>query len=120
MQGELYTTQPFGTHGDQEMDYDKLLSERAEYFTFNGAVGALTRSHPLRARVGETVRIFFGVGGPNATSSFHVIGEIFDHVYQGGGLGAPALTGVQTVSVPPPAGRRWPISKSIAPGATCL
>jgi nitrite reductase (NO-forming) len=101
MQGELYTTQPFGTHGDQEMDYDKLLSERAEYFTFNGAVGALTRSHPLRARVGETVRIFFGVGGPNATSSFHVIGAIFDHVYQGGGLGAPALTGVQTVSVPP-------------------
>jgi nitrite reductase (NO-forming) len=101
MQGELYTTQPFGTHGDQEMDYDKLLSERAEYFTFNGAVGALTRSHPLRARVGETVRIFVGVGGPNATSSFHVIGAIFDHVYQGGGLGAPALTGVQTVSVPP-------------------
>lgn len=101
MQGELYTTQPFGTQGDLEMDYQKLISERPEYFLFNGAVGALTRSHPLRANIGETVRIFFGVGGPNATSSFHVIGEIFDHVYQGASFGAPPLTGVQTVSVPP-------------------
>jgi nitrite reductase (NO-forming) len=101
MQGELYTAQPFGTHGDQEMDYDKLTQERAEYFLFNGAVGALTKTHPLRARAGETVRIFFGVGGPNYTSSFHVIGEIFDRVYQGGSLTAPPVTGVQTVTVGP-------------------
>jgi nitrite reductase (NO-forming) len=101
MQGELYTARPFGTQGEQEMDYEKLISERPEYFLFNGAVGALTKSHPLRARVGETARIFFGVGGPNFTSSFHVIGEIFDHVYEGASLGALPLTGVQTVSVPP-------------------
>ena len=101
MQGELYTAQPFGTQGDQEMDYEKLISERPEYFLFNGSVGALTKAHPLRARPGETVRIFFGVGGPNFTSSFHVIGEIFDHVYEGGSLGSPPLTGVQTISVPP-------------------
>jgi nitrite reductase (NO-forming) len=101
MQGELYTTQPFGTPGVQEMDYEKLVSERPEYFLFNGSVGALTRTHPLYASPGETVRIFFGVGGPNSTSSFHVIGEIFDHVYQGASLGAPPLTGVQTVTVPP-------------------
>jgi nitrite reductase (NO-forming) len=101
MQGELYTAKPFGAQGEQEMDYEKLISERPEYFLFNGAVGALTRAHPLRARVGETVRIFFGVGGPNFTSSFHVIGEIFDHVYEGASLGAQPLTGVQTVSVSP-------------------
>jgi nitrite reductase (NO-forming) len=101
MQGELYTAQPFGTQGDQEMDYEKLISERPEYFLFNGSVGALTKAHPLRARFGETVRIFFGVGGPNFTSSFHVIGEIFDRVYEGATLGAPPLSGVQTVSVPP-------------------
>jgi nitrite reductase (NO-forming) len=101
MQGELYTARPFGAQGEQEMDYEKLISERPEYFLFNGAVGALTKSHPLRAGVGETVRIFFGVGGPNFTSSFHVIGEIFDHVYEGASLGALPLTGVQTVSVPP-------------------
>lgn len=101
MQGELYTARPFGTQGDQEMDYVKLVSERPEYFLFNGSVGALTKAHPLRARSGETVRIFFGVGGPNFTSSFHVIGEIFDRAYQGASLGTAPLTGVQTVSVPP-------------------
>jgi nitrite reductase (NO-forming) len=83
------------------MDCDKLTQERAEYFVFNGAVGALTKTHPLRARAGETVRIFFGVGGPNYTSSFHVIGEIFDRVCQGASLTAPPLTGVQTVTVGP-------------------
>jgi nitrite reductase (NO-forming) len=101
MQGELYTAQPFGTQGAQEMDWEKLISERPEYFLFNGAVGALTKAHPLRAQPGETVRIFFGVGGPNFTSSFHMIGEIFDHVYEGASIGSPPLTGVQTVSVPP-------------------
>ena len=101
MQGEIYTAQPFGAQGNQEMDYEKLISERPEYFIFNGAVGALTKTHPLRSSVGETVRIYFGVGGPNFTSSFHVIGEIFDHVYQSGGLSSPPLAGVQTVTVPP-------------------
>ncbi|MGQ4274100.1 copper-containing nitrite reductase [Terrihabitans sp. B22-R8] len=101
MQGELYTAQPFGTRGEQEMDYEKLISEKAEYFTFNGAVGALTKAHPLRANVGETVRIFFGVGGPNYTSSFHVIGEIFDRVYQSASLTSPPINGVQTVTVAP-------------------
>ena len=49
MQGELYTVQPFGTQGNQEMDYEKLISERPEYFLFNGSAGALMRAHPLRA-----------------------------------------------------------------------
>jgi len=101
MQGELYTVEPFGTQGEMEMDYDKLISENPEYFLFNGAVGSLTKTHPLYASVGETVRIFFGVGGPNFTSSFHVIGEIFDSVYSMGSVMSPPLQGVQTVTVPP-------------------
>jgi nitrite reductase (NO-forming) len=100
MQGELYTQRPFGQHGPQEFSLEKLLAERAEYLVFNGAVGALTQAHPLEARVGETVRLFFGVGGPNYTSSFHVIGEIFDRVYQHAALSAPPLTDVQTTLVP--------------------
>ncbi len=101
MQGELYTVESFGTQGDMEMDYDKLISENPEYFLFNGAVGALTEQHPLYASVGESVRIYFGVGGPNFTSSFHVIGEIFDNVYTFGSITSPPITNVQTVSVPP-------------------
>ncbi|WP_157188177.1 copper-containing nitrite reductase [Nitratireductor pacificus] len=101
MQGELYTVEPFGTQGEMEMDYDKLISERPEYFLFNGAVGSLTKTHPLYANAGETVRIYFGVGGPNFTSSFHVIGEIFDSVYSMGSVLSPPVQGVQTVTVAP-------------------
>jgi nitrite reductase (NO-forming) len=100
MQGEIYTEAPFGQHGSQEFSVDKLLNERPEYFVFNGSVGALSKLHPLKAKVGETVRIFFGVGGPNYTSSFHVIGEIFDRVYNLGGVLSEPLRGLQTVTVP--------------------
>ncbi len=101
MQGEIYTDVPYGQRGSAEFSVEKLLNEHPEYFVFNGSVGALTKLHPLRAKVGDTVRIFFGVGGPNFTSSFHVIGEIFDKVYAFGGLESPPLEGIQTVSVAP-------------------
>jgi nitrite reductase (NO-forming) len=101
MQGEIYTEAAFGQHGSQEFSVEKLLNERPEYFVFNGSVGAISKLHPLHAKVGETVRLFFGVGGPNFTSSFHVIGEIFDKVYNMGSLTNPPLEGIQTVTVPP-------------------
>lgn len=101
MQGEIYTEAAFGQHGSQEFNVEKLLAERPEYFVFNGSVGALSKLHPLQAKVGETIRIFFGVGGPNFTSSFHVIGEMFDRVYNLGGVLSEPLKGIQTVTVPP-------------------
>jgi nitrite reductase (NO-forming) len=102
MQGEIYTAQDYGTKGHLDFSYDKMLDEHAEYFVFNGSAGALTQDeYALRANVGETVRIFFGVGGPNAISSFHVIGEIFDRVYDEGSLTSDPLTDVQTTLVPP-------------------
>jgi len=101
MQGELYTNEAFGSTGQLTENLQALLNEDPEYLVFNGAVGALTEQKPLKANVGETVRIFFGVGGPNFTSSFHVIGEIFDRVYDQASLTSPALTNVQTTLVPP-------------------
>lgn len=100
MQGEVYTQQPFGSKGLLAPSDEKLFDEKPEYFVFNGAVGALTTEQPLHATAGQTVRIFFGVGGPNFTSSFHVIGEIFDRVYNQGSLTSPPLTNVQTTLVP--------------------
>jgi nitrite reductase (NO-forming) len=41
------------------------------------------------------------VGGPNFTSSFHVIGEMFDRVYNLASLTTPPMTDVQTTLVPP-------------------
>jgi nitrite reductase (NO-forming) len=101
MQGEVYTAEAFGSTGHLTENVQALLNEDPEYLVFNGAVGALTEQKPLKANVGETVRIFFGVGGPNFTSSFHVIGEIFDRVYEQASLTSPALTNVQTTTVPP-------------------
>src|SRR5690554_2080135 len=100
MQGELYTSSPHGALGHHQFSIENLLEERAQHFMFNGHMNALTKIHRMEAEVGDTVRIFFGVGGPNATSSFHVIGEIFDKVYQEASLTSPPLTDVQTTLVP--------------------
>jgi copper-containing nitrite reductase len=101
MQGEIYTSGAFGDQGHQMSDTTKLLGEEPEYFVFNGAVNALKDKKPLKANVGDSIRIFFGVGGPNFTSSFHVIGEIFDRVYDQASLTGAPLTDVQTTLVPP-------------------
>jgi nitrite reductase (NO-forming) len=100
MQGEIYTEQAFGTEGELSESLDKLLDEKPEFYVFNGAADALVKK-PLHAKVGETVRIFFGVGGPNKTSSFHVIGEVFDRAYPLASLTSAPMTDVQTITVPP-------------------
>jgi nitrite reductase (NO-forming) len=100
MQGDLYTSHRVGTKGHQAFSHDRAADELPTYYTFNGAVGALTKEHKMTARVGETVRVYFGVGGPNKVSSFHVIGEIFDRVYSEGSTNT-VKHNVQTTLVAP-------------------
>jgi nitrite reductase (NO-forming) len=100
VQGEFYPTGARGTTGLRGLDLEKLLDERPEFVTFNGSADALIGEGALRANVGDTVRIYFGVGGPNLISSFHVIGEIFDLVYDKGSFAAP-MRNVQTTAVLP-------------------
>lgn len=83
VQGEWYTTGAFGEKGHQSFSTEKALAEQPEYFSFNGHVNALTNLFSMTANVGETVRLYFGVGGPNIGSNFHIIGEIFDKVFTG-------------------------------------
>jgi len=99
MQGEFYTSGRFGEEGLQTFDMGKSIDEHPSYVLFNGSVGSLVGDNAITAEVGETVRLFFGVGGPNLTSSFHVIGEIFDTVYPEAGLSLPNKN-VQTTLVP--------------------
>ncbi len=98
MQGDLYLAGNRDEKGLRSISIEKLLDERPDYVVFNGRVGALTGDNALKAKVGETVRVFFGVGGPNLTSSFHVIGEIFDRVYPEGAT--EPIYNVQTTLVP--------------------
>lgn len=99
MQGDIYTQGETGAPGMQQVDMQKMAQEAPDYVVFNGAVGSLTGERALQAEVGDKVRIYFGVGGPNLVSSFHVIGEIFDTVYPEGALGNP-VHNVQTTLVP--------------------
>ncbi|GAB1422717.1 hypothetical protein MASR2M15_29560 [Anaerolineales bacterium] len=79
MQGEICTQQPYGTKGNLTFSHAEMLNENPQYYVFNGAANALTLDeYAPHANVGDTVRIYFGVGGPNKISSFHLIGEIWD------------------------------------------
>jgi len=98
MQSEFYTHGANGAPGLQEFDQAKAVAEQPEYVVFNGSVGALTGDHALHVRTGESVRLFVGNGGPNLSSSFHVIGEVFDNVYTEGGT--LAQHNVQTTGIP--------------------
>lgn len=85
VQGDFYTKGKKGAQGLQPFDMDKAVAEQPEYVVFNGHVGAIAGDNALKAKAGETVRMYVGNGGPNLVSSFHVIGEIFDKVYIEGG-----------------------------------
>ena len=101
MQGEFYTKGKTLAGRLQALDPAKLSAELPEYVVFNGKMGALLGEAAIKAKVGETVRLFVGNGGPNLLSSFHVIGEILDTVYPEGAIGGgtPAKN-VQTTLVP--------------------
>jgi nitrite reductase (NO-forming) len=98
MQGDFYTVGKYREKGLQPFDMQKAIEENATYVLFNGSEGAIAGDAALTAKVGETVRLYVGNGGPNLVSSFHVIGEIFDKVYYEGGT--RFQENVQTTLIP--------------------
>lgn len=98
MQGDFYTVGKYREKGLQPFDMQKAIEENATYVLFNGSEGSLVGDKALKAKVGDTVRLFIGNGGPNLVSSFHVIGEIFDKVFTEGGT--RAQENVQTTLIP--------------------
>jgi len=98
MQGDFYTVGKYREKGTQPFDMQRAIDERPTYVLFNGSEGSLIGDKALRAKVGETLRLFIGNGGPNLVSSFHVIGEIFDKVWFEGGT--RFQENVQTTLIP--------------------
>lgn len=95
VQSEFYLQDKPGADGVYEIDMDKVEKKQPTYVTFNGRVNRhLTEG--LKARPGERVRIFFLNAGPDDTSSFHVIGTIFDKVWLDGNP-ANQFRGLQTI-----------------------
>ncbi len=99
MQSEFYTENEVGEEGLQSFSSAKGQAETPEYIVFNGHTESLTGEGALKANVGERVRLYVGNIGPNKTSSFHVIGEIFDAVYREGSVSNPDKD-VQTTLIP--------------------
>jgi len=98
MQGDFYTAGKYREKGQQPFDMEKAIAEQPTYVLFNGAEGSLTGDRAMTAKVGESVRLYVGNGGPNLVSSFHVIGAIFDQVrYEGG---SNIQKNVQTTLIP--------------------
>ncbi len=100
MQGDFYTKGGTGEKGLQAFSIEKLRDERPTYVVFNGQFAALTGKNSLKAKVGDTVRLFVGNGGPNLFSSFHIIGAIFDKTYVEGSITTEPLRGLQTTLIP--------------------
>jgi nitrite reductase (NO-forming) len=98
MQGDIYLKGDPAQSGVHEAAVDKMVEEHPDFVVFNGSAGSLAKERALKAKVGETVRIFFGNAGPNHVSSFHVIGEIFDKVHPE--AAAETLSNVQSTLVP--------------------
>jgi nitrite reductase (NO-forming) len=77
------------------LDGEKVRSKLSTYTVFNGRYNGMVE-HPLMAKPGERVRLFVLNVGPSNTSSFHVVGTIFDRVYLDGNPDN-RLRGMQTV-----------------------
>ncbi len=84
-------------------DDDKASDELASYYSFNGHAKALSDpaifGSAITVNQDDQVRLFFVNAGPNKTSSFHMIGAIFDKVYPG--HPDDFVRNEETVSVPP-------------------
>jgi nitrite reductase (NO-forming) len=79
---------------------DKVKVADASYIVHNGHMTALVKI-PLRSRVGETTRWFFGNAGVNFDSSWHVIGEMLDRVWPAGDVAKGPLESIQSTLVQP-------------------
>ncbi len=69
-----------GENGIKVPDYTKMLGHgNMDYAVFNGHATQYVEE-PIRVKAGEPIRIFLVNAGPNAYSTFHVVGAIFDRV----------------------------------------
>lgn len=62
------------------LDGDNLKKAMPTYTVFNGQHNGMVKK-PLPSKPGERVRLFVLNVGPSKTSSFHVVGAIFDRVW---------------------------------------
>ncbi|WP_336002639.1 copper-containing nitrite reductase [Halorientalis halophila] len=108
-QHELYTDKDTGQEGHHGFDFEAMAAEQPTYVLLNGEkyAWAAARYGPVEVQQGERVRVFLVDGGPNLSSNFHPIGNVWSEAYRDGGLpededlSAYADKNIQTMKVPP-------------------
>jgi nitrite reductase (NO-forming) len=98
VQSDLYLDDS-GT-GIKVPDYTKMVGNgMMDFCVFNGYANQYVEN-PIEVEIKAPIRMFVLNAGPNAWSSFHVVGTIFDKVYVNGGP-KNELTGLQSVTIGP-------------------
>lgn len=102
-QNEVYTDMETGEEGHHMFDFDSMMDTEPSYVLLNGQEYALTGDHAMEAELGETVRVFMGTGGPDITSDFHPIGNVWSRAWPNGSIDPETDPdhNVQTMAVPP-------------------
>ncbi len=102
-QHELYTQGEVGQEGHHAFDMDAMMNEDPTYVVYNGEAYAFTEDGygPITVDKGERVRIFLSNGGPNLTSAWHAIGNVWDVYYRDGDLYSDPDRFVETAPVSP-------------------
>lgn len=102
-QHEIYSQKEAGEKGFHEFDTEAMKAEEPTYVLLNGEKKALTakRRGTMKVKRGDTARIFMVTGGPNLTSSFHPIGNVWTKAWREGAIASEPEEYVQTCAVPP-------------------
>jgi nitrite reductase (NO-forming) len=108
-QHEVYTDGEAGQEGKHSFDMNAMKDETPTYVLLNGEKYAWAAANrgPIEVQQGERVRVFMVDGGPNLSSNFHPIGNVWSRAYRDGGLPengdfeAYADKNIQTMTVPP-------------------
>jgi nitrite reductase (NO-forming) len=102
-QHEIYTDKAAGEEGHHAFDFEAMKKEEPTYVVYNGEAYAFTGNGygPVEVDKGERVRIYMSNGGPNLTSSWHGIGNVWTDFYRDGGLANEPENYIETAPVAP-------------------
>jgi len=102
-QHEIYTDKPTGTKGHHGFDMGAMKAENPTYVVLNGEKYAYSAAKygPTEVQKGDSVRVFMVDGGPNLTSSFHPIGNVWSTLYPQGSFTSDPHRDIQTQPVAP-------------------
>jgi hypothetical protein len=98
VQSEFYLMPKPAADGTRSLGWERLLTRAPDHVVFNGRANQYA-SHPIEVQPNELLRLYVVNAGPKRISSFHVVGGIFERVFQDGSKMSP-LAGVQTVNIP--------------------